>query len=131
MGGGGGRRGDGEREDRENDEQKERVQAGPWGGLCTQSGVPGCLSPRTPPSSADGDPLGQFAIIQRSEGGWGLILTQPLDREVKERHALRVMATDGKFQASVGVDIHVLDVNDNSPQCEQVREPAGRVTSLG
>ncbi|CAF95368.1 unnamed protein product, partial [Tetraodon nigroviridis] len=68
----------------------------------------------------DGDPLGHFAIIQQSEGGWGLILTQPLDREVKDRHALRVMATDGKFQASVSVDVHVLDINDNSPQCEQL-----------
>lgn len=77
---------------------------------------------------ADGDPLGQFAIIQQSEGGWGLILTRPLDREVVERHALRVMATDGKFQASVGVDVHVLDANDNSPQCEQVR--GARVTPV-
>lgn len=50
-----------------------------------------------------------------------MILTQPLDREVKDRHTLRVMATDGKFQASVSVDVHVLDINDNSPQCEQVR----------
>lgn len=73
------------------------------------------------PVCADGDPLGQFAIIQQSEGGWGLILTQPLDRELKDRHALRVMATDGRFEASVGVDVHVLDINDNSPQCEQVR----------
>lgn len=79
---------------------------------------------------ADGDPLGHFAIIQQSEGGWGLILTQPLDREVKDRHALRVMATDGKFQASVSVDVHVLDINDNSPQCEQVREPSCHVTSV-
>lgn len=69
---------------------------------------------------ADGDPLGQFAIIQQSEGGWGLIVKEPLDREVRDRHALRVMATDGKFEASARVDVHVLDANDNSPQCEQV-----------
>lgn len=31
------------------------------------------------------------------------------------------MATDGKFEAVVAVDVHVLDVNDNSPVCEQVR----------
>lgn len=78
--------------------------------------------------SAEGDPLGQFAIIQQSEGGWGLILKEPLDREVRDRHTLRVMATDGKFEASVSVDVHVLDINDNSPQCEQVREPPGHVT---
>lgn len=59
-----------------------------------------------------------------------MILTQPLDREVKDRHLLRVMATDGKFQASVPVDVHVLDINDNSPQCEQVRAPPCHVTSL-
>lgn len=81
------------------------------------------------PVCADGDPLGQFAIIQQSEGGWGLILTQPLDRELKDRHALRVMATDGRFEASVGVDVHVLDINDNSPRCEQVRGPSRHVTS--
>lgn len=80
---------------------------------------------------ADGDPLGQFAIIQQSQGGWGLIVTQPLDREVTERHALTVMATDGKFQTSVGVDVHVLDVNDNSPQCEQVRETAFDIRACG
>lgn len=77
---------------------------------------------------AEGDPLGQFAIIQQSEGGWGLILKEPLDREVRDRHTLRVMATDGKFEASAGVDVHVLDINDNSPQCEQVRAPPGHVT---
>lgn len=77
---------------------------------------------------SEGDPLGQFAIIQQSEGGWGLILKEPLDREVRDRHTLRVMATDGKFEASVSVDVHVLDINDNSPQCEQVREPPGHVT---
>lgn len=70
---------------------------------------------------ADGDPLGQFAVIQRGEGGWALIVKEPLDREAKDRYSLRVMATDGKFEAVAVVDVHVLDVNDNSPVCEQVR----------
>lgn len=70
---------------------------------------------------ADGDPLGQFAVIQWGEGGWALIVKEPLDREAKDRYTLRVMATDGKFEAVVVVDVHVLDVNDNSPVCEQVR----------
>uniref|UniRef100_A0A3Q3F9R6 FAT atypical cadherin 2 n=1 Tax=Labrus bergylta TaxID=56723 RepID=A0A3Q3F9R6_9LABR len=68
----------------------------------------------------DGDPLGQFAIIQEDEGQWGLILREPLDRETKDRYTLRVTATDGKFEAPVTVDVHVLDINDNIPLCEQL-----------
>uniref|UniRef100_A0A673AU48 FAT atypical cadherin 2 n=1 Tax=Sphaeramia orbicularis TaxID=375764 RepID=A0A673AU48_9TELE len=68
----------------------------------------------------DGDPLGQFAIIQEDEGEWGLIVKEPLDREAKDRYTLRVTATDGKFQAPVTVEVHVLDINDNSPVCEQL-----------
>lgn len=69
----------------------------------------------------DGDPLGLFAIIQEDEGEWGLIAKERLDREAKDRYTLRVTATDGKFEAPVTVDVHVLDINDNSPLCEQVR----------
>ena len=69
---------------------------------------------------ADGDPLGQFAIIQADEGEWGLIVKEALDRETKDRYTLRVTATDGKSEAPVTVDVHVLDINDNSPLCEQV-----------
>ncbi|XP_076595621.1 protocadherin Fat 2 [Chaetodon auriga] len=68
----------------------------------------------------DGDPLGQFAIIQEDEGEWGLIVKERLDRETKDRYTLRVTATDGKFEAPVVVDVHVLDINDNSPLCEQL-----------
>uniref|UniRef100_A0A672GBW4 FAT atypical cadherin 2 n=1 Tax=Salarias fasciatus TaxID=181472 RepID=A0A672GBW4_SALFA len=68
----------------------------------------------------DGDPLGQFAIVQMDEGEWGLILKETLDRELKDRYTLKVRATDGKFEAPITVDVHVLDINDNSPQCEQV-----------
>ncbi|KAG7234873.1 hypothetical protein INR49_003683 [Caranx melampygus] len=68
----------------------------------------------------DGDPLGLFAIIQEDEGEWGLIAKERLDRETKDRYTLRVTATDGKFEAPVTVDVHVLDINDNSPLCEQL-----------
>lgn len=83
----------------------------------------GCFSTRTEhrPCRADGDPLGQFAIIQEDENQWGLIVKESLDREAKDRFTLRVTATDGKFEAAVTVEIHVLDLNDNSPTCEQVR----------
>ena len=75
-------------------------------------------------SPVDGDPLGQFAIIQQDEGEWGLIVKERLDRETKDRYRLRVIATDGKSEAPVTVDVHVLDINDNSPLCDQVSRPA-------
>uniref|UniRef100_UPI003AAED03C protocadherin Fat 2 n=1 Tax=Centroberyx gerrardi TaxID=166262 RepID=UPI003AAED03C len=68
----------------------------------------------------DGDPLGQFAIVQEDEGEWGLILKEPLDRETKDKFTLRVTATDGRFEAPATLDVHVLDINDNSPLCEQL-----------
>ncbi|XP_062249993.1 protocadherin Fat 2 isoform X1 [Platichthys flesus] len=68
----------------------------------------------------DGDPLGQFAIIQQDEGEWGLIVKERLDRESRDRYTLRVIATDGKSEAAVTVDVHVLDINDNSPLCDQL-----------
>ncbi|XP_028272859.1 protocadherin Fat 2 [Parambassis ranga] len=68
----------------------------------------------------DGDTLGHFAIVQEDEGQWGLIVKESLDRETKDRYMLRVTATDGKFEAPITVDIHVLDINDNSPLCEQL-----------
>ncbi|XP_029297728.1 LOW QUALITY PROTEIN: protocadherin Fat 2 [Cottoperca gobio] len=68
----------------------------------------------------DGDPLGQFAIIQEDEGEWGLIAKVALDRETRDRYTLKVTATDGKSEAPVIVVVHVLDINDNSPLCEQL-----------
>ncbi|XP_017285240.1 protocadherin Fat 2 isoform X2 [Kryptolebias marmoratus] len=78
----------------------------------------------------DGDPLGQFAIIQEDEGQWGLIVKETLDRETKDRYTLKVTATDGKFEAPVTVDVHVLDINDNSPVCEQLMYTEGVMENL-
>lgn len=39
---------------------------------------------------------------------------------MKDKHTLKVIATDGKFQSAAAVEVHVLDSNDNSPLCEQV-----------
>lgn len=39
---------------------------------------------------------------------------------MKDKHNLKVIATDGKFQTAATVEVHVLDSNDNSPLCEQV-----------
>ncbi|KAI1899055.1 hypothetical protein AGOR_G00078740 [Albula goreensis] len=67
----------------------------------------------------DGDPLDQFSIVQAGEE-WKVTVKNALDREAKDRYSLRILATDGRFQASATVDVHVLDINDNSPLCEQL-----------
>ncbi|XP_061091766.1 protocadherin Fat 2 isoform X2 [Conger conger] len=67
----------------------------------------------------DGDPQDQFSIVQVGEE-WKVTLKSSLDREAKERYGLKIIATDGRFQASATVDVHVLDINDNSPLCEQL-----------
>nr|XP_012326980.1 protocadherin Fat 2 isoform X3 [Aotus nancymaae] len=68
---------------------------------------------------AEGDPLGQFGISQVGDE-WRISSRKTLDREHMAKYLLRVTASDGKFQASVTVEIFVLDVNDNSPQCSQL-----------
>ncbi|XP_058853063.1 protocadherin Fat 2-like [Acipenser ruthenus] len=67
----------------------------------------------------DGDPLGQFSVEQ-VDGEWRVTLQGEIDREEKEKYLLRVTATDGRFQVTTAVEIHVLDINDNSPVCQQV-----------
>lgn len=68
----------------------------------------------------EGDILGQFAVEQ-IEGEWTISSKKPLDREDTEKYLLKVVASDGKFQATTEVEIFVLDINDNSPECGQVR----------
>ncbi|XP_008066005.1 protocadherin Fat 2 [Carlito syrichta] len=67
----------------------------------------------------EGDPLGQFGISQVGDE-WRISSRKTLDREHTAKYLLRVTASDGKFQASVNVEVFILDVNDNSPQCSQL-----------
>uniref|UniRef100_A0A452QUT3 Protocadherin Fat 2 n=1 Tax=Ursus americanus TaxID=9643 RepID=A0A452QUT3_URSAM len=67
----------------------------------------------------EGDPLGQFGISQAGDK-WRIFSRKTLDREHMAKYLLRITASDGKFQASVLVEIFVLDINDNSPQCSQL-----------
>ncbi|XP_042182005.1 protocadherin Fat 2 [Oncorhynchus tshawytscha] len=67
----------------------------------------------------DGDPLGQFSIVQEGEE-WRLVLKESLDREAKDNYSLKIRVTDGRFEAPATVEVHVLDINDNSPLCEQL-----------
>lgn len=72
------------------------------------------------PIFLEGDPLGQFGISQVGDE-WRIFSRKTLDREQMAKYLLRITASDGKFQASVLLEIFVLDINDNSPQCSQVR----------
>ncbi|KAF6280643.1 FAT atypical cadherin 2 [Rhinolophus ferrumequinum] len=67
----------------------------------------------------EGDPLGQFGISQDGDE-WRIFSRKTLDREHIAKYLLRITASDGKFQAAVNVEIFVLDINDNSPQCSQL-----------
>ncbi|KAG1926068.1 protocadherin Fat [Pimephales promelas] len=67
----------------------------------------------------EGDPLGQFSVTSAGEE-WTVISKSPLDREDKDKYTLKITATDGRFQTSAKVEVHVLDLNDNSPLCEQL-----------
>ncbi|XP_009321015.1 PREDICTED: protocadherin Fat 2 [Pygoscelis adeliae] len=67
----------------------------------------------------EGDVLGQFTVNQ-IEGEWTISSKKPLDREDTEKYLLKVMASDGKFQATTEVEIFVLDINDNNPECGQI-----------
>ncbi|XP_042544933.1 protocadherin Fat 2 [Dipodomys spectabilis] len=67
----------------------------------------------------EGDPLGQFSIHQDGDE-WKISSKETLDREHTAKYLLRITASDGKFQTSVPVEVFVLDINDNSPQCSQL-----------
>ncbi|XP_027697609.1 protocadherin Fat 2 isoform X3 [Vombatus ursinus] len=67
----------------------------------------------------EGDPLGQFDI-SRTGDEWKISTKKALDREHIAKYLLKVTASDGKFQASTPVEVFVLDINDNSPQCTQI-----------
>ncbi|KAM5172175.1 protocadherin Fat 2 [Mantella aurantiaca] len=71
----------------------------------------------------DGDPLGLFSISESGDQ-WVISSKKPMDREDIEKHHLKVTASDGKFQATTDVEITVLDINDNSPECQQMQYTA-------
>ncbi|XP_028574146.2 protocadherin Fat 2 [Podarcis muralis] len=66
----------------------------------------------------EGDILGQFSVAE-VDGEWKVFSKKLLNREEREKYLLKVMVSDGKFQAATEVEISVLDVNDNSPECKQ------------
>ncbi|XP_075066196.1 protocadherin Fat 2 [Mixophyes fleayi] len=67
----------------------------------------------------DGDHFGLFNINEVGDE-WVISSKISLDREEIEKHLLKVTASDGKFQVTSEVEITVLDINDNSPECQQM-----------
>lgn len=45
----------------------------------------------------------------------------PLDREEHNLYLINVTASDGLFVSQAMVEVTVIDTNDNSPICDQVR----------
>lgn len=61
----------------------------------------------------DGDSMNQFAVSSD-----GKVYTRlMIDRELKRFYSLVVMAFDGHFKSLAKLNIEVLNVNDNRPQC--------------
>lgn len=47
-------------------------------------------------------------------------VNRPLDREMRKYYRLTVSASDGGFVSTTVISVDILDINDNSPICEQV-----------
>lgn len=71
-------------------------------------------------SVSDGNPKGKFALgLVQNE--WKVYVKRPLDREEQDMYFLNITATDGLFVTRAVVEVTVIDTNDNSPVCDQVR----------
>uniref|UniRef100_A0A8C2HX84 FAT atypical cadherin 3b n=1 Tax=Cyprinus carpio TaxID=7962 RepID=A0A8C2HX84_CYPCA len=65
-----------------------------------------------------GNPKGVFALAP-VQGEWKVFVKRPLDREEQDRYLLNITASDGLFVTRIGVEVTVMDANDNSPICNQ------------
>ena len=71
------------------------------------------------PISTGGNPKGAFALTP-VQGEWKVFVKRPLDREEQDLYILNITASDGLFMTTVGVEVTIMDANDNSPVCEKV-----------
>lgn len=55
------------------------------------------------------------------QGEWKMYVKGPLDREDRHLYILNITASDGLFVSQATVEVSVMDTNDNSPICDQVR----------
>uniref|UniRef100_A0A673HI96 Protocadherin Fat 3-like n=1 Tax=Sinocyclocheilus rhinocerous TaxID=307959 RepID=A0A673HI96_9TELE len=70
-----------------------------------------------------GNPKGVFALAP-IQGEWKVFMKRPLDREEQDRYLLNITASDGLFVTRIGVEVTVMDANDNSPICNQAQYEA-------
>ncbi len=55
------------------------------------------------------------------QGEWKMYVKWPLDREECSLYIINVTANDGLYVSQATVEVTVIDTNDNSPICDQVR----------
>lgn len=60
-----------------------------------------------------------LALVQ---GEWKVYVSGLLDREQQDWYLLNITASDGLYVARTAVEVTVMDANDNSPICNQVRD---------
>lgn len=65
------------------------------------------------------------------QGEWKMYVNGPLDREERHLYIINVTATDGLFVSQATVEVSVIDTNDNSPTCDQVRPEQQSVPLMG
>ncbi|XP_065146783.1 protocadherin Fat 3 [Paramisgurnus dabryanus] len=70
-----------------------------------------------------GNPKGEFGLAP-IQGEWKVFVKRPLDREEQDRYLLNITASDGLFVTRIGVEVTVMDANDNSPICNQAQYEA-------
>lgn len=56
------------------------------------------------------------------QGEWKVYVSGLLDREQQDWYLLNITASDGLYVARTAVEVTVMDANDNSPICNQVRD---------
>lgn len=60
-----------------------------------------------------------LALVQ---GEWKVYVSGLLDREQQDWYLLNITACDGLYVARTAVEVTIMDANDNSPICSQVRD---------
>lgn len=60
-----------------------------------------------------------LALVQ---GEWKVYVSGLLDREQQDWYLLNITASDGLYVTRTAVEVTIMDANDNSPICNQVRD---------
>ena len=71
-----------------------------------------------------GNPRGVFSLAL-VQGECKVYVSAVLDREQQDLYLLNITASDGLYVTRTVVQVTVMDANDNSPICNQVRGIAG------